>query len=307
MQTYVVAIMDSHTRDLVEFEALPTMEGTLEINLPEYFQRYDAEYLVEIYLKDGEEADESPIRGNLVWTDGLAIYRPYVDPASLMKDDDTLEDMEFYEQAARTVIDSIITDGFYYKRTIAQTEGLGLDYIPLPYRLCKDIKVIDNDVVTFDAENTDEDWTNADTYVITSDSTAITRDVSNYQGYNRYQARPTRVRPAWSDTWSPYDDASPEFVRSSLGGAMYSLGGDFTFVVETGWPYVPTDIKLAMKLLVKDLKCGGFEYTNRYVAQFTGDQFGFKFDAQAFVATGNMAVDKILGRYVRQFNRASVL
>lgn len=302
---YVAAILNSHTSDLVEIGETSDSDGNLTVTLPSYFQRYDDEYLVEIYISDGEDSN-GYILGDLVHTDGLAIYRPYLDPATLADTDDTISEMRLYEQAARLIINSI-ADGFYYQRRVYVTEGNGSDYMPISGRLCKVVKCISNDQIVFDSENTDTSWENYFVYQVTADHTAITQDVSSYNGFNRRSARNPITQAAASDTWSPWDYNPPSMIRTNYGGQMFINGYDYTFVVEQGWPFVPSDIKMATRLLINDLKCQGVDYARKYISQFTGDQFGFKLDGRAFVGTGNKMVDDILLKYPRKIDRIGVL
>lgn len=212
---YVAAILNSHTSDLVEIGETSDSDGNLIVTLPSYFQRYDDEYLVEIYVSDGEDSN-GYILGDLVHTDGLAIYRPYLDPATLADTDDTISEMRLYEQAARLIIDSI-ADGFYYQRRVYVTEGNGSDYMPISGRLCKVVKCISNDQIVFDSENTDTSWENYFVYQVTADHTAITQDVSSYNGFNRRSARNPITQAAASDTWSPWDSNPPSIIRTNYG------------------------------------------------------------------------------------------
>jgi hypothetical protein len=50
-------------------------------------------------------------------------------------------------------------------------------------------------------------------------------------------------------------------------------------------------------MLIDDLKCGRNDYYNRFVTQYSTDQFDIKFSAQMLEGTGNMVVDKILNGY----------
>lgn len=88
---------------------------------------------------------------------------------------------------------------------------------------------------------------------------------------------------------------------------MFINRHDYTFVVDQGWPFVPSAIKISTRLLINDLKCQGVDYARKYISQFTGDQFGFKLDGRAFVGTGNKMVDDILLKYPRKIDRIGVL
>ncbi len=50
-EDYVIAILDDHAVDLVEISVTSDANGTVSTQLPNYFSRYDSEYVVEIYEK----------------------------------------------------------------------------------------------------------------------------------------------------------------------------------------------------------------------------------------------------------------
>lgn len=315
---YVVCILDDHANDLSETSVESDADGTISMNLPNYYSRYDDEYRVEIYVKDGENSDGSAIRGDLVFVDTLTIMRPYINPESIAETEEEIEEAKSYESVARAIINAI-TGGFMYKRDTVETVGLGNDYLSVPFRLNKIVKVYENDVLIYDAEPTDENWTNVRDFIITADKGAITVKMDG-TGYNRLQSKAVMPSKGASDSFTryntndspnfqdmPYD--SKHFAYQMGGSPMFPNGYDYIVVVETGWPIIPQDIKQATNLLINDLKCNNLPYLNAYIKEYESDQFNLKFERDIFLSdkTGNRIVDRILSAYVRPIYRLGVL
>lgn len=314
---YVLVMMNDYAQDLVEIPVTSDGAGVVSTPLPDFFSRYDDYYRAEIYLSDGTNPDLTPILGDLVWIDTVTINRPYVDPASLAESEDDIEQIRQYEELARYIIDSI-TGGFGYKRSLFETTGTGADYLYVPHRLNKIIRVVENDILVYDSESDDPDWTNTREYAITADKTAITVSMPSQGGLNRRQSRsPWRVTGS-SDSFTTYNtNDSPTmteavydtktFIDVVGNSSMFPVGWDYTIVVDTGWPVIPSDIKRATTMLINDLKCGGNPYLNTYMKDYKTDQYEVKFDPKAFEGTGNRIVDKILSTYPRMPYRLGVL
>lgn len=293
--------MNDHTADLVEIPVTSNGSGVITTDLPDYFSRYDATYVAEVYDMVGSTL------GDIVISDTLTIQRPYVDPSLLAETTEELEEATQYEALARAVIDSI-TGGFKYEREIIEVTGLGTDYIPSPVRINKIIRIYENNVCVYDAESTDPEWANAKEYRISPDRTAVTVNVSG--AYNRYQSRPTRIHNSQSDSFTPFnlDMASKEdYVSAGDNVSFFPKGWDYTLVVDAGWPVIPHDIQTATKMLYNDFKCNNLPYLNSYIKEYESGQFTLKFDAGAFTRTGNAMVDQILSNYPRALGRIGVL
>ena len=315
---YVLAILDDHATDLVEIAVTSDEDGIISTDLPNYFSRYDDEYRGEIYLSLGVDPDGYVIRGDIVWIDTITIMRPYVDPDILADTPEDLEEAKMYEAISRAIINSI-TGGFMYKRETIETVGLGNDYLSVPFRLNKIIRVYENDVVVYDTEPADpETWTNVREYYITPDKGTISVSMPNANGINRNQSKPVTTRRAASDSFTLYNtNDSPNFAFdpsdsktfSDMGAnsAMFPSGWDYTVIVDAGWPIIPQDIKQATMLIVNDLKCNNIPYINSYIKSYKSDQFTLQFDEGVFKDTGNRIADKILSAYVRPIYRLGVL
>jgi hypothetical protein len=314
---YAITILDDHAGDLVELSATSNGSGVISVNLPNYFSRYDDEYRLEIYVKEGEEEDGSSILGDIVLIDTLTIMRPYFDPNLAAETDEEIEQATMYEAVARAIINSI-TGGFMYKRETVETNGFGSDYLPIPFRLNKLVRVYENGALVFDADPTDPDWVNVKDYYITPDRASITVSVPNSYGLNRRQSKPVFGRTSASDSFTLYNtNDSPNYSQSiydtktfiDLTGnsSMFPDGWDYTVIVEAGWPVIPQDIKQATMLIMNDLKCNNIPYINSYIKDYKSDQFSLSFDPGVFKDTGNRIADKILSAYVRPIYRLGVL
>lgn len=315
---YVIGILDDHANSLSEIEVTSDEDGIISTQLPSYFSRYDDEYRVEIYVKDGETGDGDPILGDLIFVDTMTIMRPYVDPNLLAETEEDIEEAKKYEAIARAIINSI-TGGFLYERKTIETVGLNNDYLALPFRLNKVLSVIENDVIVFDAENTDPDWINTRQYYVTPDKGAISVVVPGTTGYNRIQSNPPQRPRGASDSFTLYNtNDSPNFsdgmtystkvfADGAGGSPMFPGGWDYVVEVEAGWPVIPQDIKQATTLIVNDLRCNNIPYINSYIQEYNSDQFTLKFAPGVFTDTGNRIADKILSAYVRPIYRLGVL
>jgi hypothetical protein len=230
---------------------------------------YDSSYEIDVYER----------------TTYIDVVRPYVDPKT--KGTNATEILEYArnEELARAIIDSIITEGFYYKKKAMQVSGNGSDFIPMWVDGREVISVYENNVLVTDRE-----------YEITMDRTAITQ---KYDGtVNRSEGAPLLL-PASASDIQDYGIIGPStaFPRSY----------DYTFVLGVGYKTIPSDIVRAAELLVEDISCGKLDYYKRYVSEYNTDQFRIKFGSQVFDGTGNLVVDKILSKYLKSIQTLGVL
>lgn len=315
---YVVTIMDDFASDLAEIPLTSNGSGAISTPLPDYFSRYDQEYRVEIYESLGVAEDGSSIRGDLVWVDTLTIMRPYIDVSSMGSTPEEIDELRKYEELARAVINSM-TEGFSYTRETVEVIGLGNDYLALPSRVNKVIRVYENDVLVYDAEPTDPEWKNTREYYVTPDRGAITVKIPNSTGYNRLQSRaPYRIKGA-SDSFTLYNtNDSPNYSEATAydtkvftdgagGSPMFPSKWDYVVVYDSGWPVIPQDIQWATELLLKDFKCNSLPYAGSYIKEYESEQFTITYDPRVFAGSGNDLVDKILSNYPRTINRMGVI
>ena len=237
---------------------------------------YDTDYHVMI---TADLANEETI-----FDDVFSIIRPYVAPATLGQNASEIAEYTRYEEIARAIIDSMIPEGFYYKKKVLETVGLGADYIPLWMDAKKILSVYENNVLVTDR-----------VYEITKDKTAITEKMLDM--VNRDEQAPLIMPTAMSDIV----DANLPPLRG------FPNGYDYKFILESGYPSVPSDIARAATLLIDDIKCGRIDYYQRYITSYNTDQFRLQFDKRLFEGTGNIVVDKILSKYAKSITRLGVL
>ena len=236
--------------------------------------KYDTDYRVVI-------TDAS---GDIIHDETYEISRPYVAPSTLGTTASETAEYAKYEEIARAVIDSVIPEGFYYRKKTLELVGLGADYIPLWWDAKRILNVYENNELVTDR-----------TYEITKDKTAITEVAVDR--VNRNEQAPLILPVAGSDLV----DANLPPLRG------FPNGYDYKFVLEVGYPTVPSDIVRAATLLIDDIKCGRNDYYQRYISAYNTDQFRLQFDSRVFEGTGNIIVDKILSKYAKSITRLGVL
>lgn len=249
--------------------------------LPQTKLSFDRKFLVQLIDEDD----------NIVLEDHLDILRPYIDPNMLGSTASEIAEYANYEMVARSIIDTIITDGFYNTKTIIQSTGQGTDYFNVWQDVNKVLKVYENNILVYDV-NTPED--NVYDYKVTLDNSAIQRVYSDR--YNRSEQAPLALPPAYGDL-------------GAVGSRVvdFPKGYDYIFIVDAGYKAVPPDVEIAAKYLIEDLKCGKLDYYKRYVNSYNTDQYKIGFDKKVFEGTGNMIVDKILDKYLKNIPRPGVI
>ena len=252
----------------LEFDELSTGD-TVTINLP---GRYDSDYRVEVIID-----------GDIVSDTTYEIVRPYVNPTTK---GDTASDISAYadnEELARAIIDSIVGEGFYYKKKVLNFTGTGSDYLPIWDDVKKVLTVYENNKLVTDRE-----------YEVTSDRTAIVEKSTD--NINRAESAPL-VLPAASS-----DSLDPQFIYRGFGKTW-----DYRITVEYGHTSVPSDIVKATEMLVHDIECGKLDYYKRFISSYNTDQYRIQFDKGLFEGTGNILVDKILSKYTKSITKLGVL
>lgn len=235
---------------------------------------YDSSYRLEIF-------DESD---NVLKDETYEVVRPYVSPSDLGSTAGEIADAKKNEEIARAIIDSIVSEGFYYKKKVIETIGNGTDYMPIWDDVKKVLQVYENNILVTDTD-----------FEITKDKTSITPKYSG--AWDRNESARIIIPAAMSDF--------PDTSYAMPTGFVY--GRDYKFVVEVGYTSVPSDIARATTLLIEDLACGKLDYYKRFVTAYNTDQFRLQFDKQLFDGTGNIIVDKILSKYKRSIKKLGVL
>lgn len=247
-------------------------EGKLTIDFP---TRYDGSYEIAV---DGEEHV-------------FDVVRPYVDATTKVETASEIAEYQKNEEVARAIIDSVISEGFYYRKQLVNRVGLGSDYLPIWQDAKKLMKLYENNVLVFDAENPD---LYSPKYKISSDKTAIMMDYS--EQINFAEQKPNIIPQAESD-----------LLDMTFGYHGFPQGFDYSVLLEVGYHSVPSDVVRATELLVDDISCGKLEYYSRYITDYNTDQFKIKFARGMFEGTGNIIVDKILSKYYKSIRTIEVL
>lgn len=252
----------------LEFDELSTGD-TVTINLP---GRYDSDYRVEVLID-----------GDIVSDTTYEIVRPYVNPTTK---GDTASEISAYadnEGIARSIIDSIVGEGFYYKKKVLNFTGTGSDYLPIWDDVKKVLTVYENNKLVTDRQ-----------YEVTSDKTAIVEKSTD--NINRAESAPLVLPSASSDS------LDPQFIYRGFGKTW-----DYRITVEYGHTSVPSDIVKATEMLVHDIECGKLDYYKRFISSYNTDQYRIQFDKGLFEGTGNILVDKILSKYTKSITKLGVL
>lgn len=269
---YEYRIIDSSDGSIVTDSGFSDADGKLTIDFP---TRYDGSYEVVV---DGEEHS-------------FDIVRPYVDPRSKGETATEIAEYTKNEEIARAIIDSVVDEGFYYKKKIIQRVGMGTDYLPLWDDVKKLLKLYENNVIIFDAENPDS---YDPQYRISADKTAIT--IQYDDEINLAEQKPNILPQAESDS-----------LDLKYGYRGFPEGFDYSILVEIGHHSIPSDIVRATELLVEDISCGKMDYYTRYITDYNTEQFKIKFANDVFRGTGNIIVDKILSKYFKSIRTIGVL
>lgn len=275
-----------YIEDLVDHstETIPVTsnaESKIEYTLPRSRILFDREFLFRVYTTNGEiEVD-----------DNLTILRPYVDPSTLATTASEIKEYKYLELLSRSMIDTIIQEGFYNRKMIIQTTGQGTDYFPIWKYVNRILKVYENNVLVYDVETPE---TNIYNYVITLDNSAIQRVILD--PYNRAEQVPPNL----------------PLARGDLGyygyqSIAFPVGYDYTFIVDGGYKAIPADVEIATKLLIEDFKCGKLDYYKRYVTSYNTDQYKVQFDKSILQRTGNLVVDTILDKYSNNLIRPGLI
>jgi len=246
----------------------------IEISLP---GKYDSSYRVEIVADLGTPDEQ------ILQDETYELFRPYVDPATKATTATDIAAYALNEEIARAIIDSIVPDGFYYRKKVLNFTGTGSDYLPVWDDVKKVLSVYENNKLVEDRQ-----------FELTPDKTAIVEKSTD--NINRAESAPL-VLPAASS-----DSLDPQFVYRGFG-----ITWDYRITVEHGYTTVPSDIVRATEILVHDLECGKLDYYKRFISSYNTDQYRIQFDKGLFEGTGNIIVDKILSKYVKSITKIGVL
>jgi hypothetical protein len=271
---YIVYVEDLVDHSVTETNIFSDANGKLIYEIPLAQVQYDRKFFIKFY--DTEHI-------HTLYEENLDIVRPYVDPNKLGTTASEIEEYKVLEMVARSLIDTVVVNGFYNSKHIVQRNGDGSDYFAIWEDINKVLKVYENNVLIYDVDTPE---TNIFEFKTTFDNSAVERVIDGQ--YNRLE-QGTQQYP------KDFGDLANIFGTSAVG---FPKGWDYTFVLDIGYRALPPDVEYATKLLIEDLKCGKLDYYTRYVTSYNSDQYRIQFDKKIFEGTGNMIVDKILDKYV---------
>lgn len=281
-ENYTIYVEDLVDHEMVSSNVVSTVNSKVTYNFNQSDLLMDRKFLFQILDEDE----------NIVVEDVVDFVRPYVNPNSLGSTASEITEYTQLEMVARSIIDTIIQDGFYNSKMIVQGVGQGSDYFNVWKKFNKVLKVYENNILIFDFETPDENFY---AFNITGDNSAIQR-VSE-STYNRVEQGSIILPASAGDLGSVGTGRVVDFPR----------GYDYIFILDAGYKTVPVDIEYATKLLIEDLKCGKLDYYKRYVTSYNTDQYKIQFDKTVLNGTGNMIVDKILDKYRNNLVRPGVI
>lgn len=279
---YTIYVEDLVDHEMVSSNVVSTVNSKVTYNFSQSDLLLDRKFLFQILDEDE----------NIVVEDVIDFVRPYVNPNSLGSTASEIIEYTQLEMVARSIIDTIVQDGFYNSKMIVQGVGQGSDYFNVWKKFNKVLKVYENNILIFDFETPDDNFY---AFNITGDNSAIQR-VSE-STYNRVEQGSIILPASAGDLGSVGTGRVVDFPR----------GYDYIFLLDAGYKTIPVDIEYATKLLIEDLKCGKLDYYKRYVTSYNTDQYKIQFDKTVLNGTGNMIVDKILDKYRNNLVRPGVI
>lgn len=268
---YIIYIEDLVDHSIQTAPATSNSDSQVIYTIPHSQLQFDRRFLFKIINLQGKD----------ILSDNLDIIRPYVNANKIGTTASEIAEYRMLELVSRSIIDTIIPNGFYNHKKIIQAVGQGTDYFPLWHDANGILKVYENNVLVYDIEDQEN---NIYDFKITLDNSAIQRVI--VEPYNRSEQAPPNVPIARGDLGY--------YGYRSVG---FPAGYDYTFVVSTGYLTIPSDVEYATQTLMEDIKCGKLDYYKRYVTAYNTDQFRIQFDKSMFGGTGNLLVDKILDKY----------
>ena len=280
---YVIELEDLVDHSIESVNVVSSSSSKITYELPAIKVQFDRNFAFRVY----------DLNGYLVVDSNLNVYRPYVDPNTLATTATEIAEYKMLEIVARAIIDEFIGDGFYNHKLVLQGVGNATDYFPLWHYTNRVLKVYENDTLVYDIDAIDPTL-NVYDYRVTLDNSAIYKVFPT--DVNRYQSAPIKLPAGRGDIWN-----------GTGGLASFPMNFDYIFILDAGYKAIPPEIEYAAKLLIEDIKCGKLEYYKRYVTSYNTDQFKIQFDKKMFEGTGNIIVDKILGKYVQTITKLGVL
>ena len=281
---YILYLEDLVDHSIEETDVTSDSNSQVVYTVPLAKVQFDRKFLIRFYDADHE---------HILLESNLDIIRPYTDPVALATTGTAseIEKFKMLELVARSMIDSVVSDGFYNHKQVIQDVGHGTDYFPLWLDTNRVLKVYENNVLVYDY---DDEASYDYKYLVTLDNSAIVKYIA--EEYDRFESAPPRL---------PLGVGDIGFYGRK--GATFPRAFDYIFIVDTGYKAVPPDVEYATKLLIDDLACGKLDYYTRYVDSYNTDQFKIQFSKDFRSGTGNMLVDKILEKYSNKITKVGIV
>jgi len=294
----------------------PNSLGTIASEIAEYkMLEIVARAIIDEFTSDGFYNHKLVVQGvgnntdyYPLWHDTNKVLRVYENNVMVYNSEDTAISVASFYDVLQDVNDGVgltttVKHG-YSVGNLVELAGFSQDFAELnsPFRISEIINeysfrisktISDYSLATEESVGTVERvW--YDAYAVTLDNSAIYKVYTDR--INRYQSAPIAL-PASNGDLGFASPGSPAFQRDF----------DYTFILDAGYKAIPPEIEYATKLLIEDIKCGKMEYYKRYITSYNTDQFKIQFDKKMLEGTGNIIVDKILGKYVQTITRFGVL
>jgi len=234
--TYIFEVEDMVDHSLERTTLTSNASKQVTYTIPRAKAQYDRDFSVKIY--------ETDIYGEIVLESNLTIYRPYVDPNLLATTTADILAYQEYEIIARSIIDTYLMEGsgnggaFYNHKLIIQRIGEGNDYFPVWHPVNRVLKVYENNVLVYDAENTPIGISvqNVDvTSGVLTLTTTITHGFQSGQSVTISGVTPTKFNGTFTLTGTPTATTftlDNTYVGATDNEAITTRGG-----VESVWTY----------------------------------------------------------------------
>lgn len=138
-QLYIEDTVDHSSKTIL---TTSNADSEVTYSLPESELKYDRSFIFRVFT----------INNQLVLDETIDVVRPYVDPSTLGTTASEIQEYKTLEMVARSIIDTVITDGFYNKKAVVEGIGNGSDYFPLWNNANKILKVYQNSELIYDNE-----------------------------------------------------------------------------------------------------------------------------------------------------------
>lgn len=208
-------------------------------------------------------------------TNIYSVVTPYIeayDLLSVVPDGTSWEGAKIAEQYARDKIEAFTGQTFGNQIKIVNCKGKGTDFLPVPQRIISFESVVENGVEVIDITDEINDFGND----VKISSTKYALEVDRDSDVTEYRQTGMRTR-----------------------GGAFKESWDYDVYGKWGWEFVPNDIQLVAKELVRDYFCQDNKFKESYVLSVKTNGFGTQFDPGIFYGTGNSYCDLILNDYVR--------